>query len=110
MAQSDRSEFLALVQQHERAWGNETYPGRPTLETVLSAPVVAFWQLAASDKHANHPQITLHRDLHEIEEYFAKLLFRQSLPAPQRRLYKLYVDGQQMRVASVKFTFAPVRK
>ena len=110
MAASDRSEFLALVQQHERAWGQDTYTDRPDLERVLNASVVAFWQVEGSGKHADHPQITLHGDLREIEDYFVKLIFRATLPAPKRRLYKLYADGRQMRVASVKFTFAPVKK
>lgn len=110
MAQSDRSEFLALVQNHERAWGNDTYPGRPDLERVLRAAVVAFWQVEGSGKHSDHAQITLHNDLREIEDYFVKLIFRSALPAPKRRLYKLYVDGQQMRVSSVKFSFTPVKK
>lgn len=110
MSQADRSEFLALVQQHERVWGNDSYAGRPDLEKVLNASVVAFWQVEDNSKHSGHPQITLHKDLQEIEDFFVKLLFRSSLPAPKRRLYKLYVDGQQLRIASVKFTFAPVRK
>lgn len=110
MMQEDRSDFLALVQNHERAWGNDTYPGRPDLERVLHASVVAFWQVEASGKHSDHPQITLHNDLREIEEYFVKLIFRSALPAPRRRLYKLYAGGQQMRVSNVKFTFAPVKR
>jgi hypothetical protein len=110
MAETDRSEFLALVQQHERAWGHDTYAGRPDLEKVLDAPVVAFWQVEGGGKHADHPQITLHRDLKEVEDYFVKLIFRATLPAPKRRLYKLYMEGQPMRVASVKFTFAPVKR
>lgn len=110
MGQADRSDFLALVQQHERAWGNDTYPGRPDLATILDASVVAFWQVQNASKHAGHPQITLHKDLYEIEEYYVKLIVRSALPIPQRRLYKLFMDGQQMRIASVKFTFAPVKK
>ena len=110
MGQTDRSDFLALVQQHERAWGNETYAGRPTLETILHAPVVAFWQVQNSGKQADRPQITLHKDLREIEEFYVKMIFRSSLPIQQRRLYKLFVDGKQMRVASVKLSFAPVTK
>lgn len=110
MAQTDRSEFLALVQNHERVWGNDTYAGRANLETILHAAVVAFWQVEGTGKHADHPQITLHKDLREIEDHFVKLIFRSALPAPRRRLYKLYVDGQQMRVASVKFAFAPAKK
>jgi hypothetical protein len=110
MAEPERSEFLALLQNHERAWGTDTYAGRPDLERVLTAPVVAFWQVEGAGKHADHPQITLHKDLREIEDYFVKLIFRSALPAPKRRLYKLYVDGQQMRVSSVKFAFAPVKK
>ena len=110
MAQTDRSDFLALVQQHERVWGVDTYPGRPDLETILTARVVAFWQVQSAGKHADHPQITLHKDLREIEDFYVKLMLRSALPIQQRRLYKLYADGQQMRIASVKFTFAPVTK
>ncbi|MFN8380024.1 MAG: hypothetical protein U0452_15270 [Anaerolineae bacterium] len=101
---------MALVQQHERAWGNDTYAGRPDLATILDAPVVAFWQVQSSGKQSDRPQITLHKDLREIEDFYVKMIFRSALPMQQRRLYKLFVDGQQMRVASVKFTFAPVKK
>ncbi len=35
--------FLELVQLHERTWGTEQYPGRPTLAQLLEGPIVVMW-------------------------------------------------------------------
>lgn len=35
--------FMELVQLHERMWGTEAYPNRPTLAALLKGPIVVMW-------------------------------------------------------------------
>jgi hypothetical protein len=46
-AQSQPSEhslaFMELVQLHERMWGTEAYPNRPSLADLLNGPIVVMW-------------------------------------------------------------------
>lgn len=108
--------FLAYVQQHERLWGMETYPGRPTLEEMLNAPVVALWYPPEDDDKAKKDifrqerfTVTLHQDLHEIESYVNRLIFRLSVQVPRVRLARVFVRGKEMKVKSVKIEFEEAR-
>ncbi len=40
---SESNPLLELIQIHERAWGQEQYPGRPSLATLLNSPIVVMW-------------------------------------------------------------------
>ncbi len=46
-AQSQADEFnlafMELVQLHERMWGTEPYPNRPSLSDLLKGPIVVMW-------------------------------------------------------------------
>src|SRR5260221_4560132 len=35
--------FIELVELHERKWGTQAYPGRPSLQALMTAPIVALW-------------------------------------------------------------------
>lgn len=35
--------FMEIVQQHERLWGMEQYPDRPTLTQLIASPIVVMW-------------------------------------------------------------------
>lgn len=35
--------FMDIIQLHERIWGNEQYPGRPSLADLLNCPIVVMW-------------------------------------------------------------------
>jgi hypothetical protein len=35
--------FMELVQLHERMWGTEPYPNRPSLAELLNGPIVVMW-------------------------------------------------------------------
>jgi hypothetical protein len=92
------SQFLALVQEHERSWGGERYPGRPSLEALLNAEVVAFWHEddeQTARKVNDRYFVTLHRDLAEIERHFLLLLRGASRELHQRRLVKLFERGEK---------------
>ncbi len=98
--------LLEYVQAHERDWGGETYPDRPSLEHILAAPVVAFWidpARAGGKKHI----ITIHNDLQPIEDYLRSIIRRLPIGFPARRLAILFVNGKEMRIGS-KFAFREV--
>jgi hypothetical protein len=88
--------FLHYVQLHERAWGSDPYPQRPRLADILKAPVVAFWYPTA--RHEYRLQITLHRSLQEVETHLVQMLLHTKTQPPTRRLSRLFVKGQQVRI------------
>src|SRR5262245_60683837 len=36
--------LVELIQLHERLWGTESYPGRPSLALLLKSPIIVMWQ------------------------------------------------------------------
>jgi hypothetical protein len=99
--------FLGWVQAHERAWGNQTYSGRPTLEQMLSAPVVVFWSRAGMEKSDKHYIVTLHDDLSALEKHFARLLMFAENDTARNRVVAIFEGGNQMRIAAVNVRFTP---
>jgi hypothetical protein len=135
MNKPQQSKFLTLVQEHERAWGNDIYANRPDLATILSAPIVVFWAGFAPSSGSSMPPprlatssipsgtsfrggspppgtdqrlfITLHDNLNEIERYYVNLIMRLSFEPPRRRLVHLFVNQTEMRISEVKLSFEP---
>ncbi len=35
--------FIELVELHERKWGTQAYSGRPSLQALMTTPIVALW-------------------------------------------------------------------
>lgn len=101
-------DFLGLVQEHERTWGTETYTNRPTLSDFLQAAVVVFWH--PTDKTNGRYTATLHKSLDEVEQYFAKLLFRAQLEVPKQRVYRIFAKTKEVRIKSVQVNFETVDK
>lgn len=64
-------EFMKFVERHERAWGTETYKGRPALAQIMEAKVVAFWH--PTSNAMNHTA-TVHKTLEEIDQYVMHLV------------------------------------
>lgn len=100
--------FLTWVQAHERAWGNQSYTGRPTLEQMLASPVVVFWQRAGMEKTDKHYIVTLHDDLTKLEKHFARMLMFGANETNRSRVIAVFSDRQEMRIADVRVRFVPV--
>jgi hypothetical protein len=104
--------FLGFVQQHERLWGMESYPGRPDLEAILAAPVVAFWVGEVKDaprsKTPERYTVTLHNDLADVERYITSLVLRLAIELPKRRLARLFVKGAEVRIKGVQVVFEKI--
>jgi hypothetical protein len=101
-------QFLDYVQEHERTWGNEIYPGKPTLQDFLKAGVVVFWQVVGADKNiksAPRYTATIHKQLSELEDYFAKLLFRAQVEPPKNRVVQIFSNGKPVLIKGVKVEF-----
>jgi hypothetical protein len=101
-------QFLDYVQEHERTWGNETYAGKPTLQDFLQANVVVFWQAVGADKNIKSAPryiATIHKELSELEAYFAKLLFRAQVEPPKNRVVQIFANGKAVRIKGVKVEF-----
>ncbi len=101
-------QFLDYVQEHERTWGNDIYPGKPTLQDFLQAGAVVFWQAVGADKNIKEaPRYTasIHKELSELEDYFAKLLFRAQVEPPKNRVVQIFANGKPVRIKAVKVEF-----
>lgn len=103
------SDFLELVELHERSWGAERYPFRPSLQAILDSPVVTFWR-PLDKKRGDRYTITLYNDLHEIEQMYTQLLFRSSVQPPIARLARLYVNQERYAVKAVRIQFVPFKE
>jgi hypothetical protein len=108
-----KDDFLTWVQTHERLWGMETYPGRPDLQAILNAEVVAFWASESKEgarvKTQERYTITLHKDLSDVERYISSLVLRLAIELPKRRLARLFVKGIEVRIRGVNVLFEPVK-
>ncbi len=100
--------FMDWVQEHERTWGNETYPGRPNLGELLEAPVVVFWQPSNPKDQKTRPTVTLHENLDAVEQQLSKLLFRTQVEPPDRRIIQIFANRKPVRVKGVKVLFETV--
>lgn len=97
--------LIEAAQYHERVWGTEEYPERPSLTQLLQARVVVFWQHAEDGERW---RATVHTDLNQLEQSFSKILMRQMVGQKPRRIVTLYEDGQEVRIKSVKIEFERV--
>ena len=96
-------EFMRFVETHERAWGRESYKGRPTLSQILEAKVVAFWHPTTDEMY---PTATLHKDVNEINDYVTHLVWHSVKERlPLLRLESVFVNKRQMKIKVVKIIY-----
>ena len=93
----------ALIEQHERDWGDETYTWRPKLGAILHAPVIVFWE--ASDSAERRLMITLHSDLCDLEQYVTCLMFHNPADHVKKRIVHIFKAGKPVIVREVKVSF-----
>lgn len=101
MTGKDRQTFLKLVTLHERSWGLDTYKGRPTLQQIMDAKVVAFWYPTGPELPFT---LTIHQNFKEVEKYVLALVQHSKEQLPRLRLWKVYCDQKEVRIrVSVNF-------
>jgi hypothetical protein len=98
----DRRLFMDTIESHERAWGTETYKGRPTLEQLIAAQVVAFWHPAGP---GIKPTVTIHQSLKEINDYVTALVLHSETSLPAVRLEKVFANKTQIKIKGIEINF-----
>lgn len=94
-----QSEFMRFVQLHERAWGDERYPGRPNLTEIMEAPIVIFWEVEGrSDRYS----IALYEDIRAVEKFLTRMLLLGSVDLPRRRIGRIFMEQKRLRIKAVK--------
>ncbi len=112
--------FMELVQLHEREWGTELYPNRPSLADLLNAPIVAMWTGDAPRPAAlsgrggigrltvetTLPQrflLSVHQRLEELDPLLLSMVVAgKPSPATNRKLLRLFVGQKPIKVLGVR--------
>ncbi len=92
--------FMGWVQLLERAWGVESYEGKPTLKELLSASVVAIWY--PTEPGDTRFTATIHENMNELNAYVSNLFLHSKRKLPKRRLARLFIDRRLMRVRGLR--------
>lgn len=92
---------MYYVELHERAWGIEMYPKRPSLEQIMTSAIVAFWYPTKPQKDERYT-VTLHDDLADIHRYVSRLLLRSRIKQPDSRLARLFIKKQQVKIKGIR--------
>ena len=101
--------FMEYVQFHERIWGDETYANRPTLQQILDAPIVVFWQEIGPENVQNRRfHITLHEQLSELEENISKVLQRTHNAYLDERIHRIFKKGVRVKIKRIHIEFEEV--
>jgi len=112
--------FMELVQLHERTWGMEQYPGRPSLAELLSSPLIAMWsgdikqtstytapskRLAAPANDATPARFmfSIHKSVPELDAVFlAMCVAGNTHPLANRKLFKIYLNQKPLKIKGIR--------
>ncbi len=100
--------FMELVQLHEREWGTEPYPQRPSLADLLNAPIVAVWTepLARSVAQTRLPSrftLSVHQRLEDLDLLaLAVVVAGRPNPFGNRKLLYLFIEKRPVKIVGVR--------
>ncbi|MBO9310294.1 MAG: hypothetical protein J7551_10995 [Chloroflexi bacterium] len=121
--------FMELVQLHEREWGTELYPDRPSLAELLSAPIVAMWtsdaarypvpaerskvrQVQVSIPEVNPAKrfmLSVHQSLEELDPLLlAMVVAGKAAPTANRKLLRLFIGQKPVKILGVRLLLEPL--
>ncbi len=103
---------MEFVQLHERQWGLEQYPGRPSLSELVQCPIVAMWVVfekrpAAVKRVTSGPNadleqrfmLTAHRNYEELDQFVTSaVLSGGTSPASNWKLVRVFVEQKPVKV------------
>lgn len=100
------SHFTELVQAHERGWGTEQYPDRPSLADLLNRPVVVFW--TGDDKTGKGRfTISVHNQVEELHTILLNMILAsKQTPSSNRRLSRIFVKQKPVTVKEIKLVLS----
>jgi hypothetical protein len=100
--------FVELIQLHERQWGMEKYPHRPSLDSLLNSPIVAVWTAGSKPSEGKRAtanatperfMLTTHQSYSELDDIVASIVMVGSPSfASNWRLYKLFLYQKVVKV------------
>jgi hypothetical protein len=118
--------FMELVQLHEREWGTELYPDRPSLAELLSAPIVAMWtsdavrypvssergkvrQVQVSEVNPSRRfMLSVHQRLEELDPLLlAMVVAGKAAPTANRKLVRLFIGQKPIKILGVRLLLEP---
>jgi hypothetical protein len=109
MARSRNSQpdtFIAYVEMHERQWGTNTYPGKPSLADLLSAEVVVFWYPPKENRKSidsRRMTVSTYKTIDEFSEHYGKRLISRDEPSPLTP-FRIYANKRRMDIAGIRVT------
>ncbi|MDX1996034.1 MAG: hypothetical protein SF029_26885 [bacterium] len=92
--------LIDLIQTHERTWGTESYPERPTLAELLNAPVVAWWRSTKADD--TRLRASVYQTLDDLDAYLTRVLIHSRLEMPTHRLALIFINQKRAAVRGVR--------
>lgn len=98
---SGASLFMELVQAHERGWGMEQYAGRPSLNDMLTRPIVVFW---SGDDKTNKGRftVTVHNHTQELDTILLNMILSSKVtPSSNRRLARIFVKQEPVKITGL---------
>jgi hypothetical protein len=120
---SVESAFMEIVQLHERTWGMEQYPGRPSLADLLSSPIVIMWMGGETRTTTSSPipsrrlaeapitptrfMMSVHQKVDELNDVLLSMVVAGKVsPNSQRRISKLFVNKKPVDITGVRLIIA----
>jgi hypothetical protein len=117
--------FMELLQIHEREWGTEMYPNRPSLADLLNAPIVAVWtgepvqpsaaNMRTKPRHLLDHQtsqrfmLSVHRRLEELDPLIlAMIVASKPSSIHHRKLLYLFVQKKPVKILGVRLLLEPI--
>jgi hypothetical protein len=109
---NDKPIFLEIVQLHERSWGAETYPSRPSLANLMGAVIVVMWVAPQAANFTGRPRqdaglsrFTL--ECFDTPEALYEVLFNTLfLGRPTvhvgHRISKVYLNGSELEITGLR--------
>ena len=102
--------FMELIQLHERMWGTEQYPGRPSLADLLNFPIVVAWaeikshrDVKRGDPKSNYFMLGVYKNTDELSIALMEALFADKVTTkPCRKISRVYVKQQPLKIMAIR--------
>jgi hypothetical protein len=78
--------LIDIIQLHERKWGEQQYYGRPSLATLMVAPIVAVW------KTDNRFMLSAHREADELNDIVTAIIVGKEPNPHNRKLIRIFAN------------------
>jgi hypothetical protein len=102
--------FMELVQLHERMWGMEPYPGRPSLSDLLQHPIVVMWtnddKRTTEKLSAGTPRrfvFTVYDKVEELNDVLLAMILASRVTATSnRKISRIFVKQKPANVTGIR--------